>query len=272
MSSYPIYQQNDSDSNWTILENRTSDVESPPPTNMLFQSAMDIGTECQLMNELPDRMSRDQWVATALDSQRRLIEYRNRIAHLELEVRRLSRADLGEDDKDGWEKCEVPRSDIDKMAKEQHSAFVVQELLTSMERRVEDLFVCSKTEISRADTAPSMTDIEALASRTAVAVERVVDLWNHKTHFPTQISFTSFAVNDIALFFPSTKGHYMAFNLNLPNYFLSAESKALIGTSPFFRKEYVLGRIIQIEEISNQHEVYDLKPGTLLHVMSVAAL
>jgi hypothetical protein len=49
-------------------------------------------------------------------------------------------------------------------------------------------------------------------------------------HAP-KISLSSFEENDLALFFPTPKGDYLAFNCGAPHHYLSAESKALIGRS-----------------------------------------
>ena len=45
-----------------------------------------------------------------------------------------------------------------------------------------------------------------------------------------RISLSSFNVNDIALFFPTPRGDYLAFHIDCPHHYLSEESKALIGT------------------------------------------
>jgi hypothetical protein len=62
------------------------------------------------------------------------------------------------------------------------------------------------------------------------------------------MSLNLFQENDTMLFFPTLKGDYRAFHVNYPNYFLSAESKALIGQDTYFRTEYVLGRVVYIEK------------------------
>jgi len=68
-----------------------------------------------------------------------------------------------------------------------------------------------------------------------------------KAHDDLKISLRNFAANDIALFFPTPKGEYLAFNIGAPHHFLSAESKALIGQDQHFKKLYVLGRIVMVE-------------------------
>jgi hypothetical protein len=62
-----------------------------------------------------------------------------------------------------------------------------------------------------------------------------------------KISLRKFMPNDIAIFFPTPKGDYLAFNVGAPHHFLSAESKALIGQDKYFQKLYVFGRIIMKE-------------------------
>jgi hypothetical protein len=62
-----------------------------------------------------------------------------------------------------------------------------------------------------------------------------------------KISLKNFQANDVALFFPTPKGEYLAFNIGAPHHYLSAESKALIGQDTHFKKLYVLGRIIMKE-------------------------
>lgn len=53
-------------------------------------------------------------------------------------------------------------------------------------------------------------------------------LLSSSSHAP-KISLSSFNENDLALFFPTAKGDYLAFNCGAPHHYLSAESKALIG-------------------------------------------
>lgn len=62
-----------------------------------------------------------------------------------------------------------------------------------------------------------------------------------------KISLNNFRTNDIALFFPTPKGDYLAFNIGAPYHYLSSDSKALIGQDVHFKKLYVLGRIIMKE-------------------------
>jgi hypothetical protein len=44
-----------------------------------------------------------------------------------------------------------------------------------------------------------------------------------------RIAVRAFAEGDVVMFFPTPRGDYVAFNVGAPNYFLSEESKALIG-------------------------------------------
>jgi hypothetical protein len=109
-----------------------------------------------------------------------------------------------------------------------------------------------------------------------------------------KISLSSFAENDLALFFPTPKGDYLAFNCGAPHHYLSAESKALIGLylPPFlhpnppslsfpppgqdkhFRKIYVLGKIVFKEErvATTTDSPYHLAPGIKFYEVSVASI
>ena len=60
------------------------------------------------------------------------------------------------------------------------------------------------------------------------------------------IHFRRFSPGDLALFFPTPAGDYLAFNVGCPHHYLSDESKALIGKDKHFRKYYVLGRITRL--------------------------
>jgi hypothetical protein len=60
------------------------------------------------------------------------------------------------------------------------------------------------------------------------------------------IHFRRFSPGDLALFFPTPAGDYLAFNVGCPHHYLSEESKALIGKDKHFRKYYVLGRITRL--------------------------
>jgi len=96
------------------------------------------------------------------------------------------------------------------------------------------------------------------------------------------ISFRDFAVGDIALFFPTPHGDYVAFNVGCPHHYLSMESKELIGQDKHFRKHYVLGRIVIIQPdvatcaadaVDRDHRnPYQLGLGTRFHVVSVMAI
>jgi hypothetical protein len=114
-------------------------------------------------------------------------------------------------------------------------------------------------------------------------------------HFAPKISLSSFEENDLALFFPTPKGDYLAFNCGAPHHYLSAESKALIGehislslSAPHlprpslslpgqdkhFRKIYVLGKIIFKEErvATARDSPYHLAPGIKYYEVSVASV
>ena len=57
----------------------------------------------------------------------------------------------------------------------------------------------------------------------------------------------SFSVGDVGMFFPTSEGNFLAFNVGCPGHFLSKECQDLIGRDEHFRPYYVLGRIIEIQ-------------------------
>jgi hypothetical protein len=89
-----------------------------------------------------------------------------------------------------------------------------------------------------------------------------------------KISLSSFEENDLALFFPTPRGDYLAFNAGAPHHYLSAESKALIGQDKHFRKIYVLGKIVFKEEkiATAEDSPYRLAPGVKFYEVSVTSI
>ena len=95
-----------------------------------------------------------------------------------------------------------------------------------------------------------------------------------------KISLRRFEPNDIAIFFPTPKGEYLAFNVGAPHHFLSAESKALIGQDKHFQKVYVLGRIIMKESFTvegthtpgGDRHPKGLSNGVQYHALSVTSV
>mmetsp|Transcript_5636 Transcript_5636/g.5835 ORF Transcript_5636/g.5835 Transcript_5636/m.5835 type:complete len:326 (+) Transcript_5636:83-1060(+) len=90
----------------------------------------------------------------------------------------------------------------------------------------------------------------------------------------TKISLSSFLINDIALFFPTPRGDFLAFHVGCPHHYLSEESKSLIGHDKHFRKQYVLGRIIFKEEriATSDCSPYRLPVGAIYYEVSVSSI
>jgi hypothetical protein len=93
-------------------------------------------------------------------------------------------------------------------------------------------------------------------------------------HCCNKIALSNFSQGDVAMFFPTPKGDYVAFNIGTPHHYLSEESKALIGHDPHFKKVYVLGRIIIKEEkvAPDVSPPFNLKPGTNFFEISVESI
>mmetsp|Transcript_9744 Transcript_9744/g.14695 ORF Transcript_9744/g.14695 Transcript_9744/m.14695 type:complete len:408 (+) Transcript_9744:156-1379(+) len=89
-----------------------------------------------------------------------------------------------------------------------------------------------------------------------------------------KISLCCFQENDLALFFPTPRGDFLAFNVGAPHHYLSAESKALIGHDKHFRKIYVLGKIVLKEErvATKDNSPYHLAPGVKYYEISVTSV
>jgi hypothetical protein len=89
-----------------------------------------------------------------------------------------------------------------------------------------------------------------------------------------KISLTSFNAGDLALFFPTPHGDFLAFNAACPHHYLSEESKALIGQDKHFRKFYVLGKIVYMEAMTAtaSNNPFKLPIGTVYHVVSVTSV
>ncbi len=96
-------------------------------------------------------------------------------------------------------------------------------------------------------------------------------------HDPPKISFKSFHIGDIALFFPANAGKdiYIAFHSGCPHRYLS------ISTLQTFRQNklknidaYVLGKIIFMEKfVANINEnPYNLSIGTEYHIIDVESV
>jgi regulator of replication initiation timing len=119
----------------------------------------------------------------------------------------------------------------------------------------------------------AISDLEgefgALESTTLECVERY-----KQSTGGFKISLTSFSVGDLALFFPTPHGDFLAFNAACPHHYLSDESKALIGQDKHFRKFYVLGKIVYVEEstATASYNPFKLPIGTVFKIVSVTSI
>ncbi|KAH9104419.1 hypothetical protein LEN26_015023 [Aphanomyces euteiches] len=94
------------------------------------------------------------------------------------------------------------------------------------------------------------------------------------------IAFRSFSYNDLALFLPTFAPNdtnaakiYLAFHLGCPNRFLSDESITTFYQTQNRYPEYILGRIVFIDErvASERDNPYRLITGTTFYVLTVTA-
>jgi len=95
-----------------------------------------------------------------------------------------------------------------------------------------------------------------------------IEMWREMCQ--RRISFTDFAIRDLALFFKNENGFYQAFNQNAPHRYLSEESKKTAsdahGLGPF-----VLGHIVVMDKITATEKInpYKLPMGTEFHTVTV---
>ncbi|OQR80687.1 hypothetical protein ACHHYP_17301 [Achlya hypogyna] len=97
----------------------------------------------------------------------------------------------------------------------------------------------------------------------------------------SKIAFRSFSFNDLALFLPTfapsdaaASKIYLAFHLGCPNRFLSDESIATFYQTQNRYPEYILGRIVFIDEreATERDNPYRLILGTTFYVLTVTCL
>ena len=108
-----------------------------------------------------------------------------------------------------------------------------------------------------AKDACTMTNLAAAAAASALAPS------SPPTLPASVIHFRRFSPGDVALFFPTPAGDYLAFNVGCPHHYLSEDSKALIGKDKHFRKYYVLGRITRLMkcQVPSVEDVEDVEEG-----------
>eukprot|EP00456_Euglypha_rotunda_P039047 TRINITY_DN3000_c0_g1_i3.p1 TRINITY_DN3000_c0_g1~~TRINITY_DN3000_c0_g1_i3.p1 ORF type:complete len:176 (-),score=17.44 TRINITY_DN3000_c0_g1_i3:154-612(-) len=96
------------------------------------------------------------------------------------------------------------------------------------------------------------------------------ETWKIETH--NRIAYTSFQINDLALFVKNEKGYYEAFNIGAPHRYLSEESK-LSASQTSTLHDRVVGLILLIEKCkagkAKAGNPYDLPNGTVFYKLMV---
>jgi len=128
---------------------------------------------------------------------------------------------------------------------------------------------------SSAKHAPAV--VPAAASASASSHAHASAAAAHSDESSSRICLSNFAENDVLIFFPTPTGDLLAFNVCTPHHYLSAESKSLIGQDKFFKKAYVLGKLIFKEQhvSSAEYNPFKLPVGVTfyeVHVESVSAM
>ena len=90
------------------------------------------------------------------------------------------------------------------------------------------------------------------------------------------ISLLDFTEGDIMIFFPTPTKDYLAFNIETPRHYLSAESIAVIksGSDKYFKPSYVLGRMIFRHQYiaSVDQNPFKLPVGVAYYVVTVESI
>ncbi|CAM9624869.1 unnamed protein product [Discosporangium mesarthrocarpum] len=135
--------------------------------------------------------------------------------------------------------------------------------------------VAAAEAAAAAATAAGAAAVEATGAAAAVARAGLGDGGNSVG----SIAFTSFAPGQLALFFPTPGNKFLAFNCGCPRHFLSEESQTLVGEDYHFRDYYVLGRIVEIQNIVCEDppsgpnaNPYGVPQGAMIKLVSVASI
>lgn len=117
----------------------------------------------------------------------------------------------------------------------------------------------------------SLTNLE---EEVLPAISKIGEVATLESQLRSRIALSGFANNDIALFFPTHNGDYLAFNIGSPHHYLSEESKSLIDRDKHFRKIYVLGKIVMKEKrvASKGNSPYRLAPGVTYYVVTLSSV
>ncbi|CAM9277665.1 unnamed protein product [Choristocarpus tenellus] len=129
-----------------------------------------------------------------------------------------------------------------------------------------------------AATAAKAAGVAAAEATGAAAVVRM-GLDERRAWGVGRISFTSFALGELALFIPTPGGRFLAFNCGCPSHFLSDESQLLVGEDIHFREYYVLGRIVEIRDFVCEGppsgpgaNLYGAQEGSTIKLVSVTSI
>jgi TolA-binding protein len=141
--------------------------------------------------------------------------------------------------------------------------------LHRVQKELERCQTKQKTESKKFEKENKLMSVNsALLLKECEKLRDATDMWKELCR--SKISFTAFAVNDLALFYKNENGMYQAFHQNNPHRYLSEESKKSAedsqGLGPF-----VLGHIIVMDKYTVEKSPNPLKlsVGTVYYLLTV---
>nr|CCA15096.1 conserved hypothetical protein [Albugo laibachii Nc14] len=146
---------------------------------------------------------------------------------------------------------------------------------------VDDVPFCMKTLQAKVLELKAAADAEKILRSELEAQQDDLLFTDRDSRDSFKISFQTFDIGDLALFLPtsgptteSQRRVYLAFHLGCPHRFLSEESISSFSTSGSRYPDYVIGRIVLIDEqiASESSNPYGLVIGTTFYILTVASL
>eukprot|EP00742_Colponemidia_sp_Colp-10_P003782 GILJ01004026.1.p1 GENE.GILJ01004026.1~~GILJ01004026.1.p1 ORF type:complete len:920 (+),score=179.97 GILJ01004026.1:118-2877(+) len=180
---------------------------------------------------------------------------------------------------------------IDQLKGEVATFYIWKDKLISVMPHIQNRKRASAdTEIAKGDQGEhhvnSDMQLESILDQLGKHVKRKAELEKEVGHWKTvcerlkavsskKISCTRFEVDDIALFFPTPRGDYLAFNRGCPHRYLSAESVQTFLQQHEFSRDYILGQIVEMESFRAAEEPgrnpFNLVVGTEFYVLTVTS-
>eukprot|EP00743_Colponemidia_sp_Colp-15_P006967 GILK01007518.1.p1 GENE.GILK01007518.1~~GILK01007518.1.p1 ORF type:complete len:923 (-),score=202.67 GILK01007518.1:113-2881(-) len=180
---------------------------------------------------------------------------------------------------------------IDQLKGEVETFYIWKDKLISVMPHIQNRKrISADTAIDKGDRVEhqvsSDSQFDSILEQFGKHVKRKAELEKELGHWKTvcerlkavsskKISCTRFEVDDIALFFPTPRGDYLAFNRGCPHRYLSAESVQTFLQQHEFSRDYILGQIVEMNSFRASEEPgrnpFNLVVGTEFYVLTVTS-